>query len=207
VFIDEEIHTFYNRQAEACDAFLYGRGMYDLMSAYWPTADSNPSSLPVEVEFSRIWKAIPKIVFSKTLDRVEWNSRLVKSEEIKKLKAQNGKPLGIGGPTLAASLIQHGLVDEFHLMVNPVVLGSGKPFFPILDKPLNLQLVETRNFKSGVVGFDFIRLDLRQIMLLTFYQMLMDLLTMLTSTLVPSTHRALIQEKRLHYRLNRAAVC
>ncbi len=154
VFMDEEIHTFFNRQAEVCDAFLYGRGMYELMSAYWPTADLNPSASAVEVEFSRIWKAAHKIVFSNTLDKVEWNSRLVKgnlAEEVEKLKSQPGNALGIGGPTLAASLIQQDLIDEFHLMVNPVVLGSGTPFFPTLEKPLNLKLVETRTFKGGVV--------------------------------------------------------
>jgi len=154
VTINEEIHTFYNRQSEGLDAFLYGRRIYELMSAYWPTADENPSAHPVEVEFSRIWKATPKIVFSNTLERVEWNSRLVKgdlAEEVKKLKAQPGKPLGVGGPTLAASLIRLGLVDEFHLMVNPVILGSGTPFFPTMDQPLNLKLVQSHTYDSGVV--------------------------------------------------------
>lgn len=154
VFIDEEIHTFFNDQSRECDAYLYGRGMYELMSAYWPTADLNPTASPAEMDFSRIWKATPKIVFSKTLGTVEWNSRLVRdnaAEEVKKLKAQPGKPLGIGGPTLAASMIQQGLVDEFHLMVNPVILGSGLPFFPPMAHKISLQLVETRKFAGGVV--------------------------------------------------------
>ena len=154
VIIDEEIHTFYNDQARECDAFLYGRRIYELMAAYWPTADLNPSAPAYEVDFAHIWKATPKIVFSKTLDKVEWNSRLVRddlAEEVKKLKAQPGKSLGVGGPTLAASLIQLDLIDEFHLMVNPIVLGSGTPFFPALDKPVKLKLVETRIFASGVV--------------------------------------------------------
>lgn len=130
------------------------------MSAYWPTADLNPEASAVEVDFARIWKATPKIVFSKTLEKVEWNSRLEQGdlvEEVKKLKAQPGKPLGVGGPTLAAPLIQHGLVDEFHLMVNPVILGSGLPFFPVLETPLNLKLVETRNYNGGVVYLHYQR--------------------------------------------------
>lgn len=153
VHIDEEIHTFFNDQSRGLDAFLYGRTMYELMSAYWPTADENPEAHAVEVDFSRIWKTTPKIVFSKTLEKVEWNSRLVKGdlvEEVKKLKAQDGT-MGVGGPTLAASLIQHGLIDEFHLMVNPVILGQGTPFFPALAQPLKLELVETRRFEQGVV--------------------------------------------------------
>ncbi len=159
VNIDEEIHTFFNNQSRECDAFLYGRGMYELMSAYWPTADLNPSASAVEVDFSRIWKATPKIVFSQTLDKVEWNSRLVKgdlAEEVQKLKAQPGKPLGVGGPTLAASLIRLGLIDEFHLMVNPVILGSGTPFFPPLAHPLKLELVQTHTYDSGVVYLHYV---------------------------------------------------
>lgn len=152
--IDEELHTFFNDQTREMDAFLYGRRMYELMAGYWPTADMDPSATAVEVDFARIWREKPKIVFSKTLDEVGWNGRLVKDhvvEEIKKLKAQPGKVMDVSGPTLAATLIQHGLVDEFHLLLHPVVLGSGTPFFPPLENKLNLRLVETRTFRSGVV--------------------------------------------------------
>lgn len=152
--VDEELHTFFNDQTREMDAFLYGRRMYELMADYWPTADMNPSAHAVEVDFARIWKEKPKIVFSKTLDEVGWNGRLVKDnvvEEIKKLKAQPGKAMDVSGPTLAATLIRHGLVDEFHLLVHPVVLGGGTPFFPALENKLNLRLVETRTFHSGVV--------------------------------------------------------
>jgi dihydrofolate reductase len=154
VLVDEELHTFFNDQARETGAFLFGRRMYELMIEYWPTADTNPTNLAVEVEYSRIWKNMPKVVFSKTLDKVEWNSRLVKEnagDEITKLKAQPGKDLSIGGPALAASVMQLGLIDEYQLFVNPVVLGGGTPFFPKLQKPINLQLLETRIFRSGVV--------------------------------------------------------
>lgn len=160
VHIDDEIHTFFNDQSRGLDAFLYGRTMYELMSAYWPTADSNPSAAAVEVEFSRIWKRVPKIVFSNTLDRVEWNSRLVRgdlAETVKSLKAEPGNDLGVGGPTLAGAMIRLGLVDEFHLMVNPVVLGRGTPYFPRLDQGIPLQLVETRPFSGGVMFLRYVR--------------------------------------------------
>jgi dihydrofolate reductase len=154
VIVDEELHTFFNDQAREMDAFLYGRRMYELMIDYWPTADTNPSAPAFEVEFARIWKKTPKIVFSKTLDKVEWNSRLIKdniAEEIAKLKAQPGKDLGLGGADIASTFMQLGLIDEYQLFVNPVVLGGGTPFFPALGNPIHLRLVETRTFGSGVV--------------------------------------------------------
>jgi dihydrofolate reductase len=154
VIIDEELHTFFNDQAREMGTFLYGRRMYELMVDYWPTADTLPSRPAYEVEFARIWKNMPKIVFSKTLDKVEWNSRLVRdniAEEIAKLKAQPGKDLSLGGPTLASTFMQLGLIDEYQLFVNPVVLGGGTPFFPALRNPISLRLIETRTFSSGVV--------------------------------------------------------
>jgi len=154
VIVDEELHTFFNDQAREMGAFLYGRRMYEMMVDYWPTADTKPSSPAYEVEFARIWKNMPKIVFSKTLDKVEWNSRLVRdniAEEITKLKAQPGKDLSLGGPTIASTFMQLGLIDEYQLFVNPVILGGGTPMFRALDDKLNLRLVETRTFGSGVV--------------------------------------------------------
>ena len=121
------------------------------------------SSTPsFEVEFARIWQAKPKVVFSTTLDRVEWNSRLVRNniaEEITRLKAQPGKELSVGGATLASAAIRLGLVDEFRPVVHPVVLGGGTPFFPALDNPINLRLLETRRFGSGVVYLRYERAE------------------------------------------------
>ncbi len=152
--IDEELHTFVNDQQRAMGAFLYGRRLYEIMVDYWPTADTNPSAPGYEVEFARIWKNMPKIVFSKTLDTVEWNSRLVRdniAEEVTKLKAQPGNDLTLGGATLASTFMRLGLIDEYQLFVHPVVLGSGTPFFPALDDKIHLRLIETRTFGSGVV--------------------------------------------------------
>jgi dihydrofolate reductase len=154
VIVDEELHTFFNEQAREMGAFLYGRRIYELLVDFWPTADADPSNPPYVVEYAHIWKDMPKIVFSKTLDAVEWNSGLVReglAEEIRKLKAQPGKELSVGGPTLASTFMQLGLIDEYGLFVNPIVLGGGTPFFPALHKPMNLQLIETRRFRCGVV--------------------------------------------------------
>ena len=134
--------------------FLYGRRMYERMTAYWPTAESNPAATPVMVDFARIWKDTPKVVFSTTLETVDWNSRLVRDravEEVARLKAQPGADMDVGGPTIAATLMRAGLIDEVRLFVNPVILGAGLPFVPPLDDRIDLALLETRTFRLGVV--------------------------------------------------------
>jgi dihydrofolate reductase len=153
--VDEELHSWFNDQERAVDAELYGRRLYEVMNAYWPTAESDPEATEVELEFARIWNATPRIVFSTTLESVAGNSRLVRGgdvgEELAKAKAEFPGDLSIGGPTLAAEFIRRGLVDEYRLVVHPVVLGAGTPFFPPLPHPLDLELTETRRFASGVV--------------------------------------------------------
>lgn len=154
VMVDEEVHTFVNERQAELGGYLYGRRMYELMADYWPTADQDPSAPGYITEFSRIWKKMPKVVFSRTLEHVAWNSRLVKGdvgEEIARLKAEPGKHLEVGGAELAGTVMRLGLVDEYELFVNPVVLGSGIRAFPSLDHSTDLKLVETRTFGSGVV--------------------------------------------------------
>ena len=153
-FPDEELHKHFNDQETMIDTHLYGRRLYENMAAYWPTADENPSAPEYELEYARIWKSKPKIVFSKTLDRVGWNSRLVRgniADEVNKLKVQPGGYMNVAGAEIASTFMQLGLIDEYWLYAHPVVLGSGKPMFPHLCDKINLQLVETRTFGSGVV--------------------------------------------------------
>jgi dihydrofolate reductase len=148
---DEELHRFHNQQTREIGAHLLGRRLYEVMT-YWETADEKPSS--PEHEFARIWKELPKIVCSKTLEKVEGNARLVRDgvpEEVAKLKEEPGKDLAVGGADLASTLMKLGLVDEYRLFVSPVVLGGGTPYFPALDERINLELVETRTFGSRVV--------------------------------------------------------
>jgi dihydrofolate reductase len=150
---DEELHRFHNQQVRELGAHLCGRKLYEVM-AYWETADQNPSAPEYELEFARIWKALPKIVFSRTLEEVEGNYRLVRegaAEEVARLKAEPGKDLAVGGAGLASSLIRLGLIDEYRLFVSPVVLGRGTPYFPALEERIDLQLLETRTFGSRVV--------------------------------------------------------
>ena len=111
VHVDEDLHSFFNDEARGMSAFLYGRRMYELMAGYWPTAESDPTATPAELDFARIWKDKPKIVFSGTFESVGWNSRLVREDavgEVARLRAQPGFDMGVGGSTLAAVLIQAG---------------------------------------------------------------------------------------------------
>jgi len=151
---DEELHQHFNDIEGAIGVHLYGRRMYEIMSAYWPMADQQPSAPKVEIEYARLWRRMPKVVFSTTLVKVGWNSRLVKgniAEEVNRLKSQPGSDMSVGGAGLAASFMHLGLIDEYRLYIHPILLGSGKPMFPRMKEEIRLKLVETRQFSSGVV--------------------------------------------------------
>lgn len=150
---DEELHQFHNDRVRGQEAQLCGRRLYETM-LYWETAEENPEAGDVEREFAQIWKGLPKVVFSTTLSEVVGNWRLARgglADEVAALKAQPGGDIGVGGAGLAASCIELGLVDEYEMFVNPVVLGGGTPFFPPLQERIGLELVETRTFASRVV--------------------------------------------------------
>lgn len=152
--IDEELHTFANDWERRVDTHLYGRRMYELMADFWPTADADPSAPAYIVEFARLWRDMPKVVFSKTLDEVRWNATLNRgdvAEEVARLKRLPGKDISIGGAAIASSLMRHGLIDEYHLYVHPVVLGGGVRAFQGPETAATLRLVDTRTFRSGVV--------------------------------------------------------
>jgi dihydrofolate reductase len=153
VIIDEELHRFVNDQEREIDTYLFGRRMYEVMR-YWETADQDPSNPEYMLEYARIWKNIHKIVFSKTLEHVQGNAALNRGnivEEIAKLKAQHGKNMSVGGAHIASTLIRLGLIDEYRLFVQPVILGGGIPMFSAVDDKIGLRLIETRMFGSGVV--------------------------------------------------------
>ena len=121
----------------------------------WETAEQTRSSPLAELEFARIWTAIPKVVFSTTLATVAGNARLATgdvADEVARIKAQLGREVvSVGGAGFAATLIRLDLIDEYRMFVSPVVLGGGTPYFPPLAAKLDLELVETRTFGSRVV--------------------------------------------------------
>ena len=152
--VDDELHQHFNDELGAMGAFLDGRVTYQLMAGFWPTADADPSSTGPVAEFARIWREMPKIVFSRTLERAEWNTTVVRevvAEEMLALKAQPGGDLVLGGANLAATFIRLGLVDEYRLYIHPVVIGRGHPLFQAPDLRLDLTLAQTRTFGNGVV--------------------------------------------------------
>lgn len=151
--VDDEVHAWFNDQARSLDASLYGRRMYELMADYWPRGEDDPDATPAMREFSAIWKPMPKIVFSSSLENVEHNARLVSgdvAEVLADLRREFEGDLDVGGPNLAGQFVRRGLVDEYRLVVHPVVLGAGTPFWPQLDAALPLRLVDRRAFASGV---------------------------------------------------------
>jgi dihydrofolate reductase len=154
VHVDDELHELFNEEARSVHTMLFGRRMYELLAAYWPTGDQDPAATPAMKDFARIWRDKPKVVFSRTLDKADSKTRIVRGdavEEVRRLKARIDNDMDVGGPTLASALIREDLVDEFRMFVNPVVLGAGIPFFPALESPLGLHLVETRKFGGGVM--------------------------------------------------------
>ena len=151
--VDDELHEHFNTELREMGAFLSGRVTHQLMAEFWPTADEDPAgSAPVK-EFAAIWRGMPKIVFSRALERAEWNTTIMRDvvvEEIEALKAQPGGDLALGGANLAASFRRHDLIDEYRLYVHPVILGQGRPMFGVSDVRTDLRLTQTRSFSSGV---------------------------------------------------------
>ncbi|MCE7001015.1 dihydrofolate reductase family protein [Saccharothrix sp. S26] len=151
---NDELFGFWLDRELGIDLMLYGRKLWQAMSSHWPTADEQPDATPAQVEYARNWRDTPKVVFSSTLDRVDWNTRLVTGDavaEITRLKAEAGGPMEIGGATLAAAAMRAGLIDEYLLITHPVLVGGGTPFFTALDDWVNLDLVETRAMPGGAV--------------------------------------------------------
>lgn len=149
---DEELFRFHTQQIRETGAHLCGRRLYEAM-VYWETAEESPLAAE-QVEFAKIWKALPKVVFSTTLESVVGNTRLARDgvgEEVSRLKEQPGKDIAVGGAGLARACMKLELIDEWRLFASPVLLGGGTPYFPTLDERINLELVETQTFGSRVV--------------------------------------------------------
>ena len=149
---DEELLRFHIKQTRELTGHLSGRGLYQDMLG-WETAEQTRTD-PLELEFARIWKAIPKVVFSTSLTTVEGNARLARravADEVAELKNQPGDGIvSVGGARFAASLAEKDLIDEYRLFVTPVVLGGGTPYFPPLPERLDLELIETQTFSQVV---------------------------------------------------------
>jgi dihydrofolate reductase len=147
--VDAEFNSFSARQLAATAALLFGRATYQLMAGYWPTATGDDPVIPY-------MSSLPKYVFSRTLESAEWKgTRLIREnavEEVRRLKVEIRKDLAIlGSANLLSALSQAGLVDEYRIMVNPVILGRGTPLFQGVERKMDLKLISSNTYRSGNV--------------------------------------------------------
>lgn len=150
--VDEDFDDFANEQLNTIDLILFGRVTYEMMAGYWPTSQA----IQENQETAKAMNSIAKVVFSKSAIKAEWNNtRLVTGdavEEVRRLKAQAGGKIALfGSADLASTLTAAGLIDEYRLMINPVVLGQGSPLFKSHNGKMNFTLLSSRVFKSGDV--------------------------------------------------------
>jgi len=153
---DDELHQHYNELFSNAGAVIYGRITYQLMESYWPTVVKNPTGNKPMDDFAVLIQDIPKIVFSHTLNNVEWkNARLAKkdvNEEVLELKQQPGKDIFVGSPSLIVALTNLNLIDEYQLCVHPVIIGNGLPLFKTINDRIILKLLKTKTFSSGSIA-------------------------------------------------------
>jgi len=151
---DPEVFRFWIDEIRGVGVHLMGRRLYETM-LYWETADQEGSLDDAELEWAALWNPLPKVVFSTTLSAVQGNARLASgglAEEIEGLRAEPGEgDIAIGGATLAAQAAALDLIDEYQVMVHPVLVGGGISYFPQGERRVDLELVETRTFNSKFV--------------------------------------------------------
>jgi dihydrofolate reductase len=162
---EEEMFEYHTQLVRDADVFVYGRKTYQLMVPYWPDILKNPSGeTKADIEFAQAFVSVKKIiVFSKTLDKAEGkNTEIIRTnlkDEILKLKQEQGKSILTGGSDIPSQLIQLGLVDEYHIVVHPVIAGEGRRLMEgiSLQEKLQLKLVESKTFKSGAIFLHYLK--------------------------------------------------
>jgi dihydrofolate reductase len=159
---DDELLQHYNDLLSHADTLLYGRITYQLMESHWPSIVKTPTGNKTTDEFAVLIDNISKIVFSRTLKNVDWQYTQLRKEiikdEILALKEQEGKNILVGSPSLIVALTQLDLIDEYQLVVHPIVLGSGLPLFKNVKDRVNLKLLKTKTFGSGAVTLYYVLL-------------------------------------------------
>jgi dihydrofolate reductase len=152
---DDETHQHYTGLINNMGALLYGRITYQLMESYWPSLIKNPSGNKSMDDFAVAIDNVPKIVYSRTLKKVDWRKTELKNEinkeEILKLKQQSGKDMGVGSPSLIVACTQLDLIDEYQIAVHPTIVGTGLPLFKNITEKVDLKLQKTKTFNCGVV--------------------------------------------------------
>ncbi len=150
---DDELHDFFSGLLDVTDIVLFGRATYQLMEGYWPRAHEDPRATRGMLDFADRYNAIPKVVFSRTLQKVEWNNtRLATTnmvDEVASMRRKPGRYISLSGLNISQQFMRLGLIDEYWLVVHPVVAGKGKRLFDGLSEKIDLKLVDTKAFKSG----------------------------------------------------------
>lgn len=153
---DDEIHQHYTELLRSADAIIYGRITYQLME-YWKSVVENPTGNRASDDFAAAIAKIKKIVYSRTLESVDWKNTELKNEfvkdEILELKQQPGKDILVGSPSLIVATTQLGLIDEYQLAIHPIVVGSGLVLFKDIKDRIDLKLLKTKTFGCGAVMF------------------------------------------------------
>jgi dihydrofolate reductase len=159
---DDEIHQHYTELLLNLGAALYGRKTYELME-FWPRLVKNPTGNKAMDEFAVAMDSIPKIVFSRTLKKLGWNTaqlaKRVLKDEVLALKQQPGKDILVGSPGLIVQLTQLGLIDEYQLSIHPAVVGSGQRLFNDINDRVDLELINTKIFQCGAIALYYERKD------------------------------------------------
>ena len=158
--IDDAMFDFVATMTDNADSALYGRITYEMMQSYWPKAGENPNATRHDIEHSAWYNKVHKIILSRTLDETKLeNTKVIReqlSNEIKKIKKEEGKNILIfGSPSASHSLLNEGLVDEFWLFVNPILLGKGIPLFKDVPDTVKLRLTESKLFTCGVIALHY----------------------------------------------------
>ncbi len=158
--LDEDILDFVAAITDNVSTAFYGRVTYELMESYWPKAGEQPNATKHTIEHAAWYSKISKVVLSKTMNETGLiNTKVISeniSDKINELKQQDGKDILIfGSPTASLSLLNLGLIDEFLLFVNPILIGQGNPLFKNIKEKMELELVETKTFSSGVVALSY----------------------------------------------------
>jgi dihydrofolate reductase len=156
-----ELHEYVVDSLRGAGAFCYGRHVYDMMASYWPTADEDPASTKPQIDYARIWKPMPKLVFSTTLHTTEWSTTVIDHVDETEVKEVAGRAEGdvylFGGAGIVSEFARKDLVDEYQIFLHPIVLGAGTPLFPALPERQPMSLVETRQFDDSVVSLRYSR--------------------------------------------------
>lgn len=157
VMVDQDMGQYEYEMVSAADTLLLGRVTYESFSGSWPQVPDNPDVSEGEREYARKLNAMRKVVFSKTLPSADWNNstllREIAPAEIEKMKREPGRDMLIyGSASVVRALTNHGLIDEYQLLVHPVILGAGKPLFQDITEKQDLELIKTKAFPSGVMG-------------------------------------------------------